>query len=241
MKIIIPTCNAYRNVLEANKYTMDKFNGAALDVIVLGYKKPDFDMGNWKFISLGTDTGAQNFTNDIWKFFENFDEDFFIYGNDDIVVVDYLDLDLLNDMENIIKSDKNVMKICVTSAPTKNYKNPIIYKNNGNFKYIQLQPDADYRLSLHYGIWRTSYFKKYFKLGLSPWDWELRDSAKNDGAIILGTSGRYFLDFGHILRRGGRITNNWHFSEYTRKILPQKDIDFVINVLNKMTNDELLA
>jgi hypothetical protein len=234
MKIIIPTCDAYLNIIQANKYTMDKFNGKELDVVVLGYKKPDFDMGNWKFVSLGQDTGAKNFTNDLWKFFENFDDEFFIYGNDDIVAVDNLDLSLLNDMENVMKTDPNVMKICVTSAAQKNYKNPIIYKDNGDFQYIALQQDAEYRLSLHYGIWRTSYFKKYFQLGISPWDWELRNVAKNDGAIILGTIGRYFLDFGHILRRGGRVTDNWYMSEYTKKQLSASDINYITNIIRKL-------
>jgi len=50
MRIIISTCDKYINVLEAVKYTMDKF-GADLDVTVLGFKPPDFDMGHWEFFS----------------------------------------------------------------------------------------------------------------------------------------------------------------------------------------------
>lgn len=236
MRIIMPTCDKYRNIIEANKYTMDKFGGSELDVTVLGYKKPDFDIGKWNFVSLGNDVGANHFTNDIWKFFENFNDEFFIYGNDDVIAVDSLDMNLLLDMEKTIRSNDKITKICVTSAAQKNFGNYdySIYEDRGDFKYIVLPQNAEYRLSLHYGIWKTSYFKKYFQFNINPWDWELRNIAKNDGAIILGTTGRHFLDFGHILRRGGRLTNNWHFSEYTGKTLSMEDINFVTQVLRKI-------
>ena len=81
MKILIPTCDRYRNVLEANKYSTDRFGGSELDVTVLGFKKPDFDMGNWKFVSLGNDMGAKYFTNPLISFFQDFTDEYFIYGS----------------------------------------------------------------------------------------------------------------------------------------------------------------
>jgi len=68
MKIIITTYDGHRNILEANKYMMDKFGGSELDVTVLGFKKPDFDMGLWKFISMGKYITPQTFSNDIKSF-----------------------------------------------------------------------------------------------------------------------------------------------------------------------------
>jgi len=231
----MPTCDKYRNIIEANKYTMDKFGGSDLDVTVLGYRKPEFDMGKWKFISLGVDTGPNGYSNDIWKFFKDFDDEFFIYGGDDCVAVDTLDLNLLEDMEKTIKGNDKITKICVTSAAKKNYGNYgyDIFEDRGDFKYIVLAQHAEYRLSLHYGIWRTSYFKKYFQFNINPWQWELRSIAKNDGALILGTVGRHFFDFGHIFRQGGRLTNNWHFSEYTEKQLSMEDINYITNIIRK--------
>ena len=234
MKIIIPTCDKYRNILEANKYTMDKFGGSDLDVTVLGYKKPDFDMGSWNFVSLGDDTGAKNFTNDLWKFFEGFDDEFFIYGNDDIIAVDNLDMDLLVDMENTMINNPNVAKICLTSAAIKHYIDYKVFENKKGFEYKEMPQNEDYRLSLHYGMWRTSYFKKYFSLGINPWEFEMRDDAKNDGAILLGTIGRHFLDFGHIFRKDIGLTHNWYMSEYTGNKLSNEDIKYVENIIKKI-------
>lgn len=230
----MPTCDKYRNIIEAHKYTCDKFGGAELDVTILGYKPPDFDIGNWKFISLGEDTGAKNYSNDIWKFFKDFDEEYFMYAGEDIVVVDNLDLELLTNMENMMKKNSNVMKICATSAPSKHYNKYDVFEDYGNFKYHVVPQNAEYRLSLHYGIWRTSYFKKYFQFNLSPWEWELRNIAKNDNAILLGVIGRHFLDFGHIFRTGGKLIKNWYKSEYTGKSLSNEDIDYVNNIIQKI-------
>jgi hypothetical protein len=233
MKFIIPTCDKYRNIIEANKYTMDKFGGSNLDVTVLGYKKPDFDMGSWKFVSLGEDTGAKNFSNDMIKFFETFEDEFFIYGNDDVVAVDHVNTDIIDDLVDVMKKDPTVGKALITTASLKNIKVYDIYSNgsdNGvrkDYFISQIKQNAEYRLSLHYSLWRTSYFKKYLVPNISPWEWELRPVAKNDGVKILSTLGKYFLDFGHIFRTGVGDTGLWVNSEYTGKSLSPEDIAFV--------------
>jgi len=235
MKIIIPTCDKYINVLEIEKYTLDKFGGSDLDVTVLGFKEPNFNMGSWKFVSLGVDTGPQNLSQDLWKFFKDFDDEYFIYGNDDIVAVDKLDLELLDDMENMMKTNSNIMKICITSATKRHYADYSIFEDRGDFQYRVIPQNADYRLSLNYGIWRTSYFKKYCKLGAGHWEWETRDVARNDGAILLGTTGRYVLDFGHLYRHGNKsLATNWYMSEYTEKKLSITDINYATNIIRKI-------
>jgi len=233
MKIVIPTCDNYCGILEAQKYTMDKFGGSDLDVTVLGYKKPAFDFGKWKFVCLGEDTGPNNFTYDLWRYFHDFDDEYFIYGNDDVIVVDDLDLELLDDMEETMNSNPNVMKICVTSAAKSAYKRHTVFDDRKDFKYIELSQRAKYRLSLHYGIWRTSYFKKYFQFGINPWQWELRNVARNDGAVLLGTSGRHFLDFGHVFRYGGVLATEWYKSEYTGKKLSIEDNRHITEIILK--------
>lgn len=240
MKFIIPTCDKYRNIIEANKYTTDKFGGKDLDVTVLGFKEPNFDMGNWKFVSLGKDTGPLSFSNDLAKFFETFDDEFFVYGNDDIVVVDNIDLDLLNDLEQTMKSDSSIGRIAITTASIKNFPQHIPYRTERSKGYDLVEAplqNGDYRLSLHYSIWRTSYFKKYLAPNISPWDWEARSTSKHDGIKILKTLGRYVIDFGHIFRVNRGATDNWHFSEYTRVALSNDDRNFVQECINKTLNE----
>lgn len=233
MKMIMPTCDKYRNILEANKYTVDKFGGKDMEVVVLGYKKPDFDMGNWKFISLGEDTGAKNFSNDMIKFFSDFNDEFFIFGNDDMVVVDNLDLKLIDELTDVMRKDEKIGRMLFTIATKKNITQYDLYEKRDGYDLIQLKPDAEYRLSLHCSIWRTSYFKKYLIPNIDPWTWELRGSAKYDGVKIVASLGRYVFDFGHVFRRDIGDTGLWVSSEYSGKRLSDEDIQFVKGCISK--------
>lgn len=240
MRMIIPTCDKYINVLEASKYTFDKYGGKDLDITVLGFKEPDFDLGSWKFISLGKDTGPQNLSHDLWKFFEGFNDELFMFHGDDGVMVDIIDLDLLGEMESMMKGNSNIMKINITSAAASVYINYDVFKNEDNFQYRVVPQDASYRLSLNPSIWRTSYFKKYCKLGAGHWIWETRDTAKNDGAVLLGTTGRHVLDIGHIFRYGNMtIGKDWYKSEYTGKELSDEDIVFTKKIIEKVKNESV--
>lgn len=226
MKIIIPTCDNYLKLIEAQKYTMDKFGGKDLDVTVLGFKEPQFDMGSWKFVSLGTDTGPQSYSSDIYKFFKDFKDEYFIYGNDDCVIMDEMNVDMIDHFKKIMDENEDVVKICMTPS-ARNYFKGNWYGDN----LVEARQDADYRLSLHYSMWRTSYFMKHLQHGLSPWQWELRDVAKNDGKILLGTLDKHVLDLGHLYRIGGKLRPTWYISEETGITLPKEEIEYLEKII----------
>lgn len=232
MKVIISTCDKYHGALQSLKYTLDKRGGSDFDVIVLGFKKPEFDMGTWQFYSLGEDTGPGNLSNDLWKFFSTFEDDYFFWLNDDIVLVDDVDLELLSEMENMMQQNVNIDKITVTSATKSHYIDFPVYLDKGEYQYRIVPQTSELRLSLNSAIWRTSYFKKYCQQGVGNWVWEIRRDAVNDGGIILGTIGRYVIDFGHIFRYGNNtLSDNWYMSEYTGKRLDESDYLYIKNLI----------
>jgi len=232
MKIIIPTCDKYRNILEANKYSLDKFGGSELDITVLGYKTLDFDLGNWKFISLGEDTGAQNFSNDLIKFFNDFNDEYFIYGNDDCVVTTEFNNDFLDQIIKTIKEIPNFGRMWLTKTPSDFYGGSSCIKNFGNYNISEINQNADYRLSLQYSIWKTSYFKKYLVQNINPWQWETRDTAKYDNAAILLPVNNFVVALGHVMEHG-KLLKDWHKSIYGEAELNQEDIKIIENIFNK--------
>lgn len=237
MKVIVSTCDKYINCVEALKYTFDKNGGKDFDVTILGFKEPDFDYGNWKFFSMGVDTGPQNLSNDLWSFFKNFDEEYFLWLNDDIVIVDNLDLELLDEMKNMIINNSKIGRITATSATKNHYGQYPIYETKNGYDYREVPQTAEYRLSLNASIWRTSYFKKYCQQGAGNWVWETRPDALNDGYTILGTIGRYGIDFGHMFRYGQlRLSHDWYKSEYTGKSLSDSDKLHITEIINKNYN-----
>ena len=235
MKIIIPTCDKYINVLEATKHSFNKFGWADADVTLLGFKEPKFDLGHWNFVGLGVDTGPQNLSHDIWKFFKDFDDEFFIFHGDDGVLLDYVNTELLNEMEQMMKDNPEIMKINITSAFGHSLSHYPTYKDMGTYQYKLVPQNADYRLSLNPSIWRTSYFNKYCQLGAGHWEWETRPVAKNDGATLLGTAGNYVLDIGHLFRYGNMtLGHSWHYSEYTDAKLSPEDKQYVESIINNL-------
>ena len=108
------------------------------------------------------------------------------------------------------------------------YPNTHFHGEQFDDNLVQARQDAEYRLSLSYGIWRTSYFMRYFQLGLSPWEWELRhDIARNDGKIILGTTHKHVMDVGHLYRIGGNLRPTWYISETTGIQLSKEEIEYL--------------
>lgn len=232
MKIIIPTCDRYSNILEANKYTMNKFGGSNLDVTILGFKKPNFDLGNWKFISLGEDKGASHFTNDIIPFFKDFNDEYFIYGNDDCIFTNEINLNFLNEILDTINKIPNFGRMWLTQTPPAFYGGSLKIKQFNNYSIEEIMPNADYRLSLQYSIWKTSYFKKYLISNISPWEWESRDSAKNDGASILLPVNNFVISVGHVMKKG-KLLNDWYNSIYNDGRLNDYDKNIVNDIFKK--------
>lgn len=232
MRILIPTCDKYRNILEANKFTMDKSGGADLDITVLGYKKPEFDMGSWKFISLGKDTGAENFTNDIIPFFQDFDDEYFIYGNDDMVVTNKFNNEFLAEIIEMIKEIPEFGRMWLTHAKSSDYGGAKMFKDFTNYGIGEIYQGAEYRLSLQYSIWKTSYFKKYLRPNLSPWQWETRGDAKYDGNKIFLPVNNFVVSAGHVMKKGVFL-NNWYKSIYGEAQLNNEDIEAIKIIFRK--------
>jgi hypothetical protein len=227
MKYLIPTCDRYSEILQLHKITMDYFGAENFDVVVLGYTRPNWDMGNWEFFKLmDVDPGPGGFTTGLLNFFNEFDDDYFIYGSDDATVVAPIDLELLDELKLYAKNNENVSKISLNSGYVTDLtpnRGHTLYKNMGDYDLIKMSQTAEYRLGQSCCIWKTSHYKSYLSANLSPWQFELRNNAKNDGTDILGTGRKYVFYFGHIMRRNiGLVPNWWRCHIGTDNALPDK-------------------
>lgn len=235
MKLIIPTCDKYRNILEANKYTIDKF-AEGLEVIVLGFKRPDFDLGKWRFISLGEDKSPDIFTNALSRFFRLFKDEYFIYGNDDSVMTAPFNFHVFNDIFEMVKTIPEFGRIWLTGIHSTPYTFNGTYQYNGYCLNV-LDQQSNYRLSLQYSLWKTSYFKRYLTYGLNPWQFELRSDAKGDGRMILALSGTSIVSVGHIMRSFNvdepTLLDGWNNSIYGDSSLDETDTNIIKEIFKK--------
>ena len=170
IKIFIPTCDKYMHCIPIIKYTIDKYWSTDLDITVLGYSQPDFDLGNWKFDSLGIDQGSEYFCTQLSDYFSKITDDHFIYLNEDWPIIRPINIELLDIFIDYLKVDKDICKIGLTRDiqnkwvwGKKGEPGHVSYKEEGRYKLIQLKEDARIRNGLAAAIWNRKYFLQSFK------------------------------------------------------------------------------
>ena len=236
LKVIIPTCNHYLHILEGLSYTLDKFWNCNTEFIILGYDYPKFELKpNWKFVSLGIDTGPGNWSNDLLRFFREFDDEYFVFMADDVLMTRMADLNKAELAFNYMIQNKDVKKCFLQGSLTVNTYmfgnlrlDPVEELNNIFYDVNQI---CEYRSSLQVAIWSTQYFLECLKPGMSPWDFELQ-AKKNDGARILTTKENHPVMFSHLYRRGFQLESNWYKSVFEDTQLPDDDIAYISKLLN---------
>jgi hypothetical protein len=236
LKILIPTCDKYIHVIEGLMYTLTKYFNVDNKIIVLGYSEPKFKLNNnWEFISLGVDTGVDNWSNDLIKFFETFTDEYFINMIDDTLMTRVSDINKMKLIFNYMLTNRDVKKVFLHGSLTNRSDSkmlrgtiltPVIELDN---KFYDVNQTSNYRSSLQSSIWDRNYFLNLLKPNLTPWSFETQH-IKNDGVRILTTVNNDPLMFSHMYVKGN-LVNNWYESIYENSKLPSDDITIIKNIL----------
>ena len=228
MRLFIPTCDKYLQGVEALLITLTKY-WKDQTIVILGYNSPQFNLPeNVTFHSMGTDRGTKEWSSDLRKYFENIQDEFFIYINDDTLILDNVDTNIISELIKELRPEVGRVSLtgCVANRPYS------ILKKRTDYDLIQSSQRADYRISTQYSIWNREYFLKYLTPGLTPWEFELQQSelAKNDQAVILGTLRKFPIEFSHLYKRG-RLIESWYKSVHTNKVLAEEIKEQISNIL----------
>ena len=207
MRVIVPVSDKYQYIIPVfcklfNKYWDNQ------ECIFLFFKKNDFKFpDNFIVKYIGEDT--QYWTNNIRKFLENYDEEYFVLHLEDHFLTDYVKKDRLQIMENEIVNGAD-------KAMLHSHLN--IYAEPISDDILLINQEAEYRTSIHTAIWKTEYFLKNLISNTSVWGFETNPNSKNDGAKIvtyksINTYQDHIVDFMNFLRAGKidpSITGLWH-------------------------------
>ena len=209
IKVYVSTSDNYINLIKIFQFLFNRFWDVEQDVVVLGYKEPDFELEkNFSFHSMGQSRYTPNeWGTDLKKYFESIDDEFFILIFEDNFPVKPVNHNLLSEIKTLLNND--VGRFCLNNSIEKSkwmQDKQIGYV--GNVPLIECVLNSNYRLSGMPSIWQRSYFLKYLQNEWSPWDWELKGSemAKHDNFQILGTSGTHVVD-NTLSVRNGDLTN----------------------------------
>lgn len=236
LKIIVPTCNKYMHFVEALMYSTRKYWKCDNQFIILGFNEPKFKLDdNWSFISLGEDTGPENWSNDLLTFFTKFKDEYFINMSDDSVMTRQSDIDKIRIVFDYMQKTKSVKK-CFLMGSLSSGGSDLL----GDIEYtpveeldnifVDVNQIANYRSSIQPAIWSTEYFLQILKPNLSPWQFETQ-YVKNDGARILTTLNNHPIMFGHLAGQIAGLLPNWANSMYENTRLTDEDISNISAIL----------
>jgi len=231
LKILIPTCDQYIHLIEGLQYTIKKFYPNHGEVIIIGYEKPKFQLSdNFTFISFGKQNGPRDWSRDLSSYLNTIDEEFIMYFSDDSLMTRSADIKQIYELYKIIKNENSIGKIHLIGSLTKGYGSYVETKDYLN-NVVEITQTSSYRTSLQPAIWRKSYLLSNLKIGMTPWEFELK-MPKNDNVRILSTKNNHPMMFSHLFRKGGIVNNTWYKSMvFEESQLPQEDITIIRKML----------
>lgn len=235
LRVIIPACDKYTHLVEGLMYTVNKFWACKNRFTILGYSQPKFKLlPNWDFISLGVDTGPQNWSNDLLKFFKNFKDEYFINMIDDGIMTRPADMHKIQAAYAYMLSNKEVKKCFLHGSLSSGDKSLLgdieLTPTEGLPGFWDVNQTADYRTSIQPAIWSTEYFLQCLKPNMDPWQFETQHS-KNDGVRILTTKENHPTMYGGLYRIGGVLVPNWYESVFEDTRLSEEDTAYLANLL----------
>lgn len=171
LDVIIPTCDKYMPIVEANLCGINHFWEKVGKVIIIGYNSPEFKLPEGvEFVSMGEDRTPSEWSDGILSFFESYDKDKFILHMDDHCIVDYVDQDSIEKIKMIMDFDKKIDKIMLhpfkVDIPLKTYN----HKFEGLDLFICEKGYGS--TTLMPAVWRTSYILSILAKGLNPHSFE---------------------------------------------------------------------
>ena len=163
MKVYISTSDKYLQLLKPFSFLFNRFWGEQQDVVVLGYKEPDFELpNNFEFVSMGISRNdPKEWSDGLRDYFKSIDDEWFIYATEDMFLVYPVNFSSLQKLETYMVD--GVGRINITNDACRKYYS--IVEDN----VVELKQDSDYRISCIYSIWNKEFMLKYLKPNMTPW------------------------------------------------------------------------
>ena len=210
-KIFVSTSNDYHRCLLPFAYLFNKFWSNKQEVVFLGYNKPNFNLPpNFSFKSLGVQRGPKYYSEDLRIFLQSIDDQYFIYTMEDQFILDYVNLDILNILLDLVKKEESIGRANLTNSIFQTHmgKNHQDFKLIDNYNIIEYTQNSSFMITCEWAIWDKNYMLKYLQENLTPWEFE-RQSGK-DGSHLIGCKNKVAIRHAEAIRRG-KVNEDFDF------------------------------
>ena len=207
MNIYITSSNNSIHSVEVLQYFINKYWKPNPKVVILSYNQStNFQLAeNVELVSMGIDRGPNCVNENLINYFNNVDESHFIFSCDDFPLIRPVNINMFNVLKQKMISE-GISRVAMNGhVKTKPYN--IIEQLDG-YDIVELNQEADYRISAVWAMWSKEYFLKYLHGTSNLWEWELDPRSKHDGHRVLGTIGTNIIQACHLFQRG-KLNANW--------------------------------
>lgn len=228
MKIYVLTADKSIHVVEGLQYCINKYWKPHPSVVLLGYKKPNFELAdNFEFKSLGKDIGTNNIGKDLINYFSKIKDEHFIFTVDDFFPIREVNTDLLDTLTEKMISNKLSRVALTDQVSSKPHSN---IEDKEDYKIIEMGQQADYRKSAVWSMWDKSYFLMYMWESMNLWEWELDVRCKNDNHRIVGTNDKYVLQSCHLYKKGN-LKADWYKDSESSDTMTADDHSIISEII----------
>lgn len=207
MRIFVLTSDHYIGAVRAFAYLFRKYWSKEQEVIVAGFKPPDFDLpSNFHFHSLGNmaDYPVNRWSDALIKLLHDYTDDVFGLALEDYWLSRPVNVQAVQMLYDYMLQFRNVLKMDLYSDRL--YAGGMTdYNHCGYLDLIRSDPASQYHMSLMWGLWNRELMLRFLIPGESPWSVELEGTPRvaraADEVMVLGTRN---MPLRHILahRRG---------------------------------------
>jgi len=227
--VLVTTCNKYLWLLEPFAHQFNKYWSPEQEVIVGVFKKPE-DEGitlpdNFKIHQIQEkDIPKDKRSNGFIKFFNQIDDEFFVWMLEDFWLVDYVDADGIELLFKYMRKHPNVLRVDLTIDRV---KSGVRYGELGHLQLIEAPRGVRYRWSHQGALWNKAWTLKYLapNEGASHEPIETRCTLRLNkdpyGPLVLGTL-NWPLKYSHVIAKN-RSDKHWLMLN-TKVPMPVQDI-----------------
>lgn len=190
-RILLLTIDPHEAILRATLHLLYKRWKPAPQVIVAGYKKPDF-LRDEQFISAGDfqDFPANRWSDALRFYLDQIPDEYIIIMLEDYWLIRDVDTDAIEMIyDYILRAKDDTLLRFDLSSDRENCAFARDVFSLGRLDIIETLPPETYQVSLQSGIWNTKLLKQMLVDGETPWQFELDGSQRisNTGWRVLGT------------------------------------------------------
>lgn len=187
MKTILVGYEGSKKILAASSYLLNKYMPDEFEFFFLNYGDYTGDLVTGSYIALDDEQkgGSESWSKYLVEYLSKVSDDFIIFGLDDYLLSNPIDLDAYHDLLDYMKDDYSIGAAKLGISPSYRVSD---YDMLDDHVYL-LKKQANYSATTQLCIWRRQFLIDVLSRVGNPWQFELMgsDYIKGTGARIIGS------------------------------------------------------